>query len=150
MVGVLKTIGGGSAEGTWMLPMMARDLNMHLERLMEENSPSALEGVEAYLSDLNHWQMALITAFQKATSEWNGLLWDKISPATVRGESKVSSSLIRIGKGKADLWETYMKLVKNLQPDITDDEFHQLIDSLTRIEFAKLEQKDRDAEEDEE
>lgn len=144
---VLQTLGGsGGGESRYFLPFAFQDLKMMIQKLLRDNDSKAVEEIDNYLADLSHWQIALITSFEKASKEWNDKIWDTISPAAIRNEAKVSPAMLKIGGGKADLLQAYEKKVRDLHPEVTGDQFHQLVNALTTQEFKKLSRKDRKSE----
>lgn len=139
--GVLQTnAGGGGGESRYFLPFQFHDLKSMIQKLLSENDPDAVEDIRNYLTDLSHWQISLISAYEKAANEWNQEIWDRISPAAIRNASSVSAAIFKIGGGRADLWQTFEKKVRDLHPEVSSDQFHQLVNSMTTQEFRKMSQ----------
>lgn len=138
---VLQTnAGGGGGESRYFLPFQFHDLKSMIQKLLSENDPEAVEDIRNYLSDLSHWQVSLISAYEKAANEWNQEIWDRISPAAIRNASSVSAAIFKIGGGRADLWQTFEKKVRDLHPEVSSDQFHQLVNAMTTQEFRKMSQ----------
>jgi hypothetical protein len=140
--GVMQMLaGGGATESRYFLPHATKDLKMMIQRLMRDKDPKVVEEVSDYLSDLANWMIALLTAIQRAANEWNQQIWDRISPAAIREASKASPSMIKMGMSNAELWRTFEKKVRDLHPEVTGDQFHQLVNALTTREFERLSRK---------
>lgn len=138
VIGVLSTISGGGQGATWNLPMSALDLASRIDKLLKEGDPESIGEIRDYLAQLQQWLMALITSFQKAMNEWNQKVWDGISPAAIREDSRVSAASKLMGRGPAELWQIYEKKIKDWHPEVAGDEFRQLLDRLMRKEFQRL------------
>lgn len=138
--GLVQSVqGGGSSDSRYFLPFQAYDLKSLIEKLLEQEDPQTVVDIRNYLRDLGHWLIALVAAHQRATAEWNHELWEKISPQAVRNEAKISSLNKMLGQGKAELWETYERVVaRDLKPEITDDMLSERIGRMTTEEFHKL------------
>jgi len=116
-----------------------QDLKMMVQKILEQKAdPETVVDIHQYLSDLSHWLIALIAAHQKGTVQWYGELWERISPAGVRNETKVSSLNKVLGQSKADLWETYERLARDLKPEIVEDQFKEKLSQLVTEEFRRL------------
>lgn len=138
VIGVLSTISGGGQGATWNLPMSALDISSRIDKLLKEGDPDSIGEIRDYLAQLQQWLMALITSFQMAMNEWNQKVWDGISPAAIREDSKVSAASKLMGRGPAELWQIYEKKIKDWHPEVAGDEFRQLLDRLMRKEFQRL------------
>ncbi|HPK02008.1 MAG TPA: FHA domain-containing protein [Candidatus Sumerlaeota bacterium] len=131
--------GGGGGESRYFLPFTMQDLKMMVQKILEQKAdPETVVDIHQYLSDLSHWLIALIAAHQKGTVQWYGELWERISPAGVRNETKVSSLNKVLGQSKADLWETYERLARDLKPEIVEDQFKEKLSQLVTEEFRRL------------
>ena len=114
-----------------------------IQKLMEDGDPAVVDEIRNYLMDLGHWQIALITAFEKAGNEWTQQTWDRVSPAAIRNASKVSPSMFKMGMGKAELWSTFERVVRDLHPEVAADQFHQLVNAMTTTEFRRVGKAER-------
>jgi hypothetical protein len=133
--------GGGGGESRYFLPFTIQDLRMMIQKLLEGNQEAAVLEIKDYLYDLGHWIVALIAAHQKATGQWNKDLWERISPMAIRNEAKVGSLNKMLGVSKADLWQTYERIARDLKPEVTEDLLNEKIGRLATEEFHRLSSK---------
>jgi len=135
-MGVLGAIGGGAmGDSQVFLPLQVNDLRRLVKRV-KENDPKVVDAMAGYLNDMRNWQVSLITSYQKAIDKWNEDVWNKIKPETIRMESGVKPALQFMQK--STLWDTYEEKVRDLHPEVTSDELHQLLHSMTMQEFKRL------------
>ncbi len=130
--------GGGGGESRYFLPFTVQDLKMMIQKLLATNEEETVMEIRDYLYDLGHWIVALIAAHQKASTQWNNDLWERISPQAIRNEAKVSSLNKALGLGKADLWQTYERIARDLKPEVIEDQLNEKIGRLATEEFRRL------------
>lgn len=165
---LLKTVDGGTSSDTQFYLPSARneDLALLLDRLAQSGDPAVVERIRVYLDDLRNWQVAIINAYQEAVNHWNELVWQRINPLVVERETEppgvaaaFGSLKARLWGGKkdeseegeqtatprapADCWETYRKKARDLAPDVTNDEFKQLLARLITRNFQSLKRSSR-------
>lgn len=137
--GVMQTLGGSGGGATlFTLPFVTHDLKIMIQKLLKEDDPDVVQAIDRYLKDLSHWVVALISSYENAADKWNKRVWETISPQTIKSECGISPALLKIGRGKADLWEIFEREARTLHPDIAADEFHQFVEAMTKNEFMKL------------
>ncbi|MCL5270122.1 MAG: FHA domain-containing protein [bacterium] len=137
--GLVQSVqGGGGSESRYFLPFTVQDLKMMIQKLLAGNKDEAVMEIRRYLYDLGHWIIAIVAAHQKAASQWNREMWERINPMAIRNEAKVSSLNKALGLGKADLWQTYERVARDLKPEITEDQLNEKIGRLATEEFRRL------------
>jgi hypothetical protein len=130
--------GGGGGESRYFLPFTVQDLRMMIQKMLRGRQEEAVMEIREYLYDLGHWIVALIAAHQKATSQWNRDLWERISPQAIRNEAKGGSLNKMLGVSKADLWQTYERIARDLKPEVTEDQLNEKIGKIATEEFHRL------------
>jgi len=138
--GLVQSVqGGAGGESRYFLPFTAHDLRMMVQKILEDKDERETVGnIRLYLYDLSNWIVALVAAHQKATSQWYGELWERISPLAIQDEAKISSLNKALGQSKAELWKTYEQVAVDLKPEIVEDEFNERIGKLVTEEFRRM------------
>lgn len=133
---VQSTTMPGSDVSEFRLPLYKNKLESLLLGL-EEGKWSNLEKIKAYLNELQRWQVSILAGYHEAPRSWFEKLWKKISPAQI--EAAPRSAGWKLAGETADWWELYRQAVRDLSPDVVQDQVLQTVGRLAKEEFDKLE-----------
>lgn len=108
---------------------------------MEQGKPVSVQRVEEYLEELKKWQVAILAAFHQAPGEWFDRLWRRINPVTI--ESAPRSAGWKLRGEAAEWWDLYKISVRDLSPDLVNDQVLQGVARLSKEELEKLRKNQR-------
>lgn len=108
---------------------------------MEQGKPVSVQRVEEYLDELKKWQVAILAAFHQAPGEWFDRLWRRINPVTI--ESAPRSAGWKLRGEAAEWWDLYKIAVRELSPDLVNDQILQGVARLSKEELEKLRKNQR-------
>jgi hypothetical protein len=108
---------------------------------IEQGKPVSVQRVEEYLDELKKWQVAMLAAFHSAPGEWFDRLWKKINPVTL--ESAPRSAGWKLRGEAAEWWDLYKIAVRDLSPDLVNDQILQGVARLSKEELEKLRKTQR-------
>ncbi len=108
---------------------------------MEQGKPVSVQRVEEYLEELKRWQVAILAAFHQAPGEWFDRLWRRINPVTI--ESAPRSAGWKLRGEAAEWWDLYKIAVRELSPDLVNDQILQGVARLSKEELEKLRKNQR-------
>ena len=94
------------------------------------------DDVEDYLAELRRWQIAISAGHHEAPKLWFTKLWKRISPAVI--EAGKSEAGWKLRGETAEWWNQYRDLVKDLNPDLVQDQVLQAAANFSQAEFQKL------------
>ena len=92
--------------------------------------------VRDYLNELRRWQIAISAGHHEAPKLWFNRLWKRISPAVIEAGKPEAGWKLR-GE-TAEWWNQYRDLVKDLNPDLVQDQVLQAAAHFSQTEFQKL------------
>jgi hypothetical protein len=92
--------------------------------------------VRDYLAELRRWQIAISAGHHEAPKLWFTRLWKRISPAVIEAGKPEAGWKLR-GE-TAEWWNQYRDLVKDLNPDLVQDQVLQAAAHFSQTEFQKL------------
>ncbi len=119
--------------GTILLP----DQNTTLRALLDQTAqgrPAAVERVADYILAVKRWQEACMSAYSDAPSEWFGRLWKKVNPAVIEGFVKAGGFKSK----EKEWWQEYKAQVRDLSPDVAQDQVLAIVADLARAMYEKL------------
>ena len=99
------------------------------------------DDVRDYLSELRRWQIAISAGHHEAPKLWFTKLWKRISPAVIEAGKPEAGWKLR-GE-TAEWWNQYRDLVKDLNPDLVQDQVLQAAAHFSQAEFQKLNKRKR-------
>jgi len=108
---------------------------------IEQGKPVSVQRVEEYLDELKKWQVAIIAAFHQAPGEWFDRLWKRVNPVTI--ESAPRSAGWKLRGEAAEWWDLYKIAVRDLSPDLVNDQVLQGVARLSKEELEKLRKNQR-------
>jgi len=94
------------------------------------------DDVRDYLGELRRWQIAISAGHHEAPKLWFTRLWKRISPSVIEAGNAGAGWKLR-GE-TAEWWNQYRDLVKDLNPDLVQDQVLQAAAHLSQTEFQKL------------
>lgn len=94
------------------------------------------DDVRDYLAELRRWQIAISAGHHEAPKLWFTKLWKRISPAVIEAGKPEAGWKLR-GE-TAEWWNQYRDLVKDLNPDLVQDQVLQAAAHFSQAEFQKL------------
>ena len=94
------------------------------------------DDVRAYIGELRRWQIAISAGHHEAPKLWFTRLWKRISPAVIEAGKPGAGWKLR-GE-TAEWWNQYRDLVKDLNPDLVQDQVLQAAAHFSQTEFQKL------------
>ncbi|HRY45063.1 MAG TPA: FHA domain-containing protein [Thermoanaerobaculia bacterium] len=113
----------------------------HFLHAIEQGKPVSVQRVEEYLEELKKWQVAILAAFHQAPGEWFDRLWKRINPVTI--ESAPRSAGWKLRGEAAEWWDLYKIAVRDLSPDLVNDQILQGVARLSKEELEKLRKTQR-------
>ena len=130
----------GNETMAFKLPGFKETLRSFLHGI-EQGKPVSVQRVEEYLDELKKWQVAILAAFHQAPGEWFDRLWKKINPVTL--ESAPRSAGWKLRGEAAEWWDLYKIAVRDLSPDLVNDQILQGVARLSKEELEKLKRNQR-------
>lgn len=130
----------GNETMAFKLPGFKETLRSLLHAL-EQGKPVSVQRVEEYLDELKKWQVAILAAFHQAPGEWFDRLWKRINPVTI--ESAPRSAGWKLRGEAAEWWDLYKIAVRDLSPDLVNDQILQGVARLSKEELEKLRKTQR-------
>jgi len=130
----------GNETMAFKLPGFKETLRSLLHAL-EQGKPVSIQRVEEYLDELKKWQVAILAAFHQAPGEWFDRLWKRINPVTI--ESAPRSAGWKLRGEAAEWWDLYKIAVRDLSPDLVNDQILQGVARLSKEELEKLRKTQR-------
>jgi hypothetical protein len=94
------------------------------------------DDVRDYLGELRRWQIAISAGHHEAPKLWFTRLWKRISPTVIEAGKPGAGWKLR-GE-TAEWWNQYRDLVKDLNPDLVQDQVLQAAAHFSQTEFQKL------------
>ena len=94
------------------------------------------EDVREYLAELRRWQIAISAGHHEAPKLWFARLWKRISPTVIEAGKPEAGWKLR-GE-TAEWWNQYRDLVKDLNPDLVQDQVLQTAAHFSQAEYQKL------------
>ncbi len=94
------------------------------------------EEVRSYFAELRRWQIAISAGHHEAPKLWFAKLWKRIDPAVIETGTRDAGWKLR-GE-TVEWWNRYRDLVKDLNPDLVQDQILQVAAQFAQTEFQKL------------
>ncbi len=94
------------------------------------------DDVRDYLAELRRWQVAISAGHHEAPKLWFTRLWKRISPSVIEAGKPGAGWKLR-GE-TAEWWNQYRDLVKDLNPDLVQDQVLQAAAHVSQAEYQKL------------
>ena len=94
------------------------------------------EEVQSYFAELRRWQIAISAGHHEGPKLWFTKLWKRINPAVIETGTREAGWKLR-GE-TVEWWNQYRDLVKDLNPDLVQDQVLQIAAQFAQSEFQKL------------
>jgi hypothetical protein len=125
----------GAETASFRLPNFRERLSGFLAAAAEGKEVNADE-VRNYFAELRRWQVAISAGHHAAPKLWFTRLWKRISPAVI--ETGKPEAGWKLRGETAEWWNQYRDLVKDLNPDLVQDQVLQAAAQLAQTEFQNL------------
>ena len=125
----------GAETASFRLPNFRDRLSGFLAAAAEGKDVN-LDDVRDYLGELRRWQIAISAGHHEAPKLWFTRLWKRISPSVI--EAGKAGAGWKLRGETAEWWNQYRDLVKDLNPDLVQDQVLQAAAHLSQTEFQKL------------
>jgi FHA domain len=125
----------GAETASFRLPNFRDRLSAFLAAAAEGKNVNPND-VRDYLAELRRWQIAISAGHHEAPKLWFTRLWKRISPAVIEAGKPEAGWKLR-GE-TAEWWNQYRDLVKDLNPDLVQDQVLQAAAHFSQTEFQKL------------
>ena len=125
----------GAETASFRLPNFRDRLSGFLAAAAEGKDVNA-DDVRDYLTELRRWQVAISAGHHEAPKLWFNRLWKRISPAVIEAGKPGAGWKLR-GE-TAEWWNQYRDLVKDLNPDLVQDQVLQAAAHFSQTEFQKI------------
>jgi hypothetical protein len=125
----------GAETASFRLPNFRERLSGFLAAAAEGKARNADE-VKSYFDELRRWQVAISAGHHAAPKLWFTRLWKRISPAVI--ESGKPEAGWKLRGETAEWWNHYRDLVKDLNPDLVQDQVLQAAAQCAQTEFQNL------------
>jgi hypothetical protein len=125
----------GAETASFRLPNFRDRLSSFLAAAAEGKEVNP-EEVRSYFAELRRWQIAISAGHHEAPKLWFTKLWKRINPAVIETGTRDAGWKLR-GE-TVEWWNQYRDLVKDLNPDLVQDQVLQVAAQFTQTEFQKL------------
>jgi FHA domain len=125
----------GAETASFRLPNFRERLSGFLAAAAEGKEVNA-EDVKNYFAELRRWQVAISAGHHAAPKLWFTRLWKRISPAVI--ETGKPEAGWKLRGETAEWWNQYRDLVKDLNPDLVQDQVLQAAAQFAQKEFQNL------------
>ncbi|HMA29947.1 MAG TPA: FHA domain-containing protein [Thermoanaerobaculia bacterium] len=125
----------GAETASFRLPNFRDRLSVFLAAAAEGKEVNP-DDVRDYLAELRRWQIAISAGHHEAPKLWFTKLWKRISPAVIEAGKPGAGWKLR-GE-TAEWWNQYRDLVKDLNPDLVQDQVLQAAAHFSQAEFQKF------------
>lgn len=125
----------GAETASFRLPNFRERLSGFFAAAAEGKEVNADE-VRKYFAELRRWQVAISAGHHAAPKLWFTKLWKRINPAVI--ETGKPEAGWKLRGETAEWWNHYRDLVKDLNPDLVQDQVLQVAAQFTQTEFQNL------------
>lgn len=125
----------GAETASFRLPNFRERLSGFLATAADGKNVSP-DDVRDYLAELRRWQIAISAGHHEAPKLWFTRLWKRISPSVI--EAGKAGAGWKLRGETAEWWNQYRDLVKDLNPDLVQDQVLQAAAHFSQTEFQKL------------
>ncbi|MGE5344942.1 MAG: FHA domain-containing protein [Acidithiobacillales bacterium] len=125
----------GAETASFRLPNFRDRLSALLSAAAEGKDVNP-EEVRSYFAELRRWQIAISAGHHEAPKLWFAKLWKRIDPAVIETGTRDAGWKLR-GE-TVEWWNRYRELVKDLNPDLVQDQILQVAAQFAQTEFQKL------------
>jgi hypothetical protein len=125
----------GAETASFRLPNFRERLSGFLAAAAEGKDVNA-DDVRDYLTELRRWQIAISAGHHEAPKLWFTRLWKRISPTVI--EAGKAGAGWKLRGETAEWWNQYRDLVKDLNPDLVQDQVLQAAAHFSQTEFQKI------------
>jgi hypothetical protein len=125
----------GAETASFRLPNFRDRLSGFLAAAAEGKDVN-VDDVRDYLTELRRWQIAISAGHHEAPKLWFNRLWKRISPTVIEAGKPGAGWKLR-GE-TAEWWNQYRDVVKDLNPDLVQDQVLQAAAHFSQTEFQKI------------
>ena len=106
-------------------------------RSLHEGEGAGLEGIPDYLRELERWQIAILASHHESPRVWFEKLWKKTNPLIIEATTAKSGAW-KLGGQAAEWWSRYKEAVRDLNPEVVQDQVLQTANKVALEEYDKL------------
>ncbi len=106
-------------------------------RSLHEGEVVGLEGIPDYLRELERWQIAILASHHESPRVWFEKLWKKTNPSIIEATTAKSGAW-KLGGQAAEWWSRYKEAVRDLNPEVVQDQVLQTANKVALEEYDKL------------
>ncbi len=125
----------GAETASFRLPNFRDRLSGFLTAAAEGKDVNT-DDIRNYFVELRRWQIAISAGHHEAPKLWFTKLWKRINPAVIETATREAGWKLR-GE-TVEWWNQYRNLVKDLNPDLVQDQVLQAAAQFAQTEFQKL------------
>ena len=113
----------------------------HFLHAIEQGKPVSVQRVGEPREGGKEWEVATLAAYPQARGGWFARLWKRINPVTI--ESAPRSAGWKLRGEAAEWWDLHKIAVRDLSPDLVNDQILQGVARLSKEELEKLRKTQR-------
>jgi hypothetical protein len=98
----------------------------------------SLEDLRRHVRALELWFMAALSAYHEAPQAWFKKFWNRIAPSRIEKRLSEVGWKKKLGIQSLDLWDAYLEEVKDVSPELAEDEIERLVRSRAQRKFERL------------
>ncbi len=136
IVGLVCNLTGESGAATG-LPGSRLSIEQALA-LPEQGGEAPSEELCRHLKTLELWLMAALGAYHEAPEAWFRQHWRRVAPARIEQRLSEAGWKKRLGIQSLDLWDAYLKEVRDVSPELAEDEILSLVRQRARHNYQRL------------
>jgi len=134
---------GASETTRFDLPYWAKDLDRLIKEIVTQRSGESLTELKNYLLDLNSWLMASIAGYQQAAPEWCRDFRNRTSPRSIEQQAQLPDWKKRLGLASSELWDLYTEMIRDMHPDLVEDEVRDWAAKITKEQYEMLKRRSK-------
>ncbi len=136
IVGMVGNLTGESGASTG-LPGSRLSIEQVLG-LLEAGRETPLEGLCRHLKALELWLMAALGAYHEAPEAWFRQHWRRVAPARIEKRLSEAGWKKKLGIQSLDLWDAYLEEVRDVTPELAEDEILRLVRQRAQHNYQRL------------
>jgi hypothetical protein len=136
LLGLVASTTASAEQSSFIrLPNHTQTLRSFLTDL-EKGKAVPLTRLKRYLLDMQHWTVACVAGYHQSPKEWFEKFWKRASPSVIEGAARPGGWKLR--SEEAAWWESYRAAVRDLGPDVMQDQVLQGVSRIALGEFDRL------------
>jgi hypothetical protein len=133
---------GGSETTRFDLPYWGKDIKRLMAEMVVDSAEESPLELSRYLADLKCWLMACITSYQQAALQWCVDFRDRTSPRSIEDQACLPAWKKVAGLACGELWQLYTTMVRDLHPDLVEDEVRDRAVKIAKKQYRILKRGD--------